>query len=59
MNKFLAVTFVWILSIVLGVFVMICGWGVEPKSWWWIIGGGIGARFVVEVVGILAKKDGN
>jgi hypothetical protein len=28
-------------SVALQILVLIHGWGLEPKSWWWIIGGGI------------------
>lgn len=44
------VLFGFIISMAIGIFVMIHGWGIEPKSWWWIIGGGILARFIVEVM---------
>jgi hypothetical protein len=30
----------------LGILVMIFGWGLQPVSWGWIIGGGIGGTFL-------------
>jgi len=33
-----------IIAIALSVLVMIKGWGLEPKSWWWIIGVGVFTR---------------
>ncbi len=29
------------IAFVLGIFVMIYGWGLQPVSWGWIVGGGI------------------
>ncbi len=37
----LAMMFVLALHVLLQVGVMIYGWGLQPKSWWWIAGGGI------------------
>lgn len=41
------------LSIVTSILVCIKGWGLEPKSWWWIIGvyfvGQILAHMIVEI----------
>ena len=43
------------LAIVVGasVLVMIHGWGLEPQSWWWIIGVGI---FVTAMLHSLGRK---
>jgi hypothetical protein len=47
MEKFLSLLFVICLSVALQILVMIFGWGLHPKSWWWIIGCGvIGVTFV-------------
>ena len=48
----LSVLFVASLAIALQILVMIYGWGLEPRSWLWIIGGGV---FGVTVLrGLLA-----
>jgi hypothetical protein len=55
MNKVLASTLVIVMSFGLGVAVLIYGWGLEPRSWTWIIGGGVGARFFLGVVEHMQK----
>jgi len=57
MNKLLAVVFIYTLCIGLGVLVMIYGWGLEVKSWWWVIGGGVGIRMLIEVMSFASKRD--
>jgi len=41
------------LAIAVSILVMINGWGLEPKSWWWIIGGNtigiIAAQLLVKI----------
>jgi len=56
MNKFIAVMSLWTLTMLLGIGVMIYGWGLEPQSWWWIVGGGIFARAIVEFMSIVSKE---
>lgn len=41
MSKFLANVFLICLSVLLQILVMQYGWGLSPRSWWWIIGGGV------------------
>ena len=41
LTELLALVFVISLSVGLSVLVSECGWGLQPKSWWWIIGGGV------------------
>jgi len=36
------------LAITVSILVMINGWGLEPKSWWWIIG--------VNTIGLVAAQ---
>ena len=36
--------------------VMIYGWGLEPKSWGWIIAGGVVVRFLVELMMVAARE---
>ncbi len=42
------------ISVTITVLVMIKGWGLEPKSWFWIIGvslvGQIGVQMIVQLV---------
>lgn len=56
MSKFVAVTFGWVLSIAVGIWVMMAGWGLEPESWWVIIGGGVFMRLMVEVMTAISKE---
>ena len=46
------------LTIVLSILVMIYGWGLEPKSWWWIIGGGVfGMTFIRTLFDKIEKEN--
>ena len=51
MSIVLAYIFYIIISVALGILVMIYGWGLEPASWWWILGVGIVGRLLWELVG--------
>lgn len=57
MQKAIVIIFGTILVILLGIGVLMYGWGLEPKSWWWIIGGGVGLRFLILVMEAAAKVD--
>ena len=46
MTKFLLSLAGFFFAIGLGVLIMINGWGLEPQSWGWIIGGGIASSFL-------------
>lgn len=52
MTKFLANVFVLTVLVGTQIAVMIYGWGLTPRSWWWIIGvgyfGNIFLHFVVD-----------
>ena len=59
LRKFLVTCFGLSLGIVITVLVMINGWGLEPKSWWWIIGAGFfGHLFAIIIaqIGITSDK---
>ena len=56
LTKAIAATALFILMIIIGVLVMIYGWGLEPRSWWWIIGGGVGLRVLVSMVEVITRK---
>ena len=53
MQKFLALLFLVCCSVGLSVLVMIYGWGLHPRSWWWIIGAGV---FGVTVINTAYSK---
>ena len=55
--KVIASIFGFILSLIISIAVMIYGWGLEPKSWAWIILGGIVIRIIIETMTELTKKD--
>ncbi len=54
--KITTLIFGFILSLIVGIAVMIYGWGLEPKSWLWIIGGGIVIRIIIETMTEIARK---
>ncbi len=56
MNKLLAQIFLFVLMLVSGILVMIYGWGLEAKSWWWIVGGGIFARVMLAIISVLSDR---
>lgn len=41
MSKILAGVFGFIVVMTISVLIMINGWGLEPKNWWWIVGMGL------------------
>jgi len=43
----------------LQVLVMIYGWGLEPQSWWWIVGGGLVGMVFLNLVGKKVLKEGD
>lgn len=49
-TKFVSLVFIFTLSVGIEIVVLIYGWGLTPKSWWWIIGVGIFALTVVTVI---------
>jgi hypothetical protein len=57
MSKFIARFFLMTLAIILWVLIMMLGWGLEPKSWWWIIGGGVGIKSLIIIMEILVKVE--
>lgn len=46
----------FVFALALTILVMIYGWGLEPQSWWWIIGCGIGIRLAAEIIEQINKK---
>lgn len=46
MTKFFLSLIGFFLAIGIGIAVMIYGWGLQPVSWGWILGGGIGGALV-------------
>ena len=57
MTAFLAYAFYIASSLALIVLTMIYGWGLEPKSWWWIIGVGFCVRILWDAVGSKLQKE--
>jgi uncharacterized membrane protein len=40
----------------LGILTMIHGWGLEPQSWWWIVGvQGVGQIFIYTLLAALRQ----
>ncbi len=49
-RKLIVVLFGTALAIVLSILVMIHGWGLQPQSWWWIVGVGVGGQILAQTV---------
>ena len=58
-NKSIAIISLFFMGLMTGILVMIYGWGLEPKSWWWIIGGGIVIKLIIEIMQSIAKGEIN
>ena len=56
-SKAIANVSLFIIALGITVLVMIYGWGLTPKSWPWIIFGGIGARLIVAIMEAVVKAD--
>jgi Kef-type K+ transport system membrane component KefB len=59
MTKILAALFVATLSLGIGICVMMFGWGLEPKSWGWIIGGSLSVNAPAILLKIVLEKEEN
>jgi hypothetical protein len=57
MNKFIAITSVWILSWMLGIAIATQGYGLKVESWSWLVLGGIFGRILVEAMPQLVKNE--
>lgn len=44
-------------SLTCTILVMIHGWGLEPKNWWWIVGIYLFGQFVGQTLLAVAKAD--
>ena len=56
MKNFIITLLSAILMILATIAVMIYGWGLEPKSWWWIIGCGIFIRLLIALTEAIGKE---
>jgi len=56
-SRVISLGFVYLSSFVLGVTVLIHGWGLKPVSWWWILGGFIGSIVLLLLVELLEEGD--
>lgn len=56
MNKVLSMFFVLGVMVALSAYTMIYGWGLEPKSWWIIIGVGVFGQGFMKMIGDKAMK---
>lgn len=55
-RRFLVGLFALALAITFNVLVMQYGWGLEPRSWGWIIGVGLSGNLVAQVLFEVAKS---
>jgi len=57
LRKFLVCVFGLAVSVATSILVMMKGWGLEPQSWWWIIGVSFFGHFFAQIIIEVAKKD--
>ena len=55
-RKFLLVITGLVMAMVTMILVMIYGWGLQPKSWWWIIGMNLLGNILSQLF-ILVSRD--
>lgn len=55
-SKVVATIFGFILCLIISILVMIYGWGLEPKSWFWIIVGGVVVRGIIGLMEAISKQ---
>jgi hypothetical protein len=56
MTKLIAVISLTIIALGMHILAMINGWGLEVKSWWWIIGVNIIMQFIVELLKVIVRE---
>ena len=56
-SKFIANIFILALVVGTQITVMIYGWGLKPRSWWWIIGVGFFVNMFLLHVAERLKKE--
>jgi hypothetical protein len=50
MNKLLSILFLGAVGMALSIAIMIYGWGLEVRSWGWILGGGLAGRLLLSFI---------
>jgi hypothetical protein len=56
LKSIIIMTLCIIISVCLSILVMIYGWGLQPKSFWWIIGVGIFGQILVQIFIEIGKQ---
>ena len=59
LKSFLVMLFGFSLAILISILVLMKGWGLEPQSWWWILGGGVCVRLIAEFISMVEKSKKN
>ena len=58
LKSILLIIFAIAFGITMSILVMIKGWGVEPKSWFWIIGVSFFSSIITQIlIKVAASKD--
>jgi hypothetical protein len=50
LNKLLSILFLGAVGMALSIAIMIYGWGLEVRSWGWILGGGLAGRLLLAFI---------
>ena len=58
LRRLIVTMFGLFMAVIFSILVMIYGWGLEPKSWWWIIGiGFFGQLFALLIIHLGAAEN--
>ena len=57
MSKLLMNLFALVVIVGMQILVLMLGWGLEPKNWWWIIGVGVFANLIIHMSLAMANKE--
>ena len=56
-RKFIVLLFAMVFGAAMSITVCIKGWGLEPKSWWWIIGMYFIGQVITQILVEIGKRD--
>lgn len=59
LSSCISAIFLYCCIFVLGVAIMVYGWGLTPQNWWWITGGMLGQVILASLMQTVIKETKN